>query len=62
MGYATEGECAVRFSDEHLTAEMLDVLYGEGADFGRREFASTMVSVILMRKLLIQDDRFIIAP
>ena len=29
MGYATEEECAVRFSDEHLTAEMLDVLYGE---------------------------------
>ena len=29
MGYAMEEECAVRFSDEHLTAEMLDVLYGE---------------------------------
>ena len=28
MGYATEEDYAVRFSDEHLTAEILDVLYG----------------------------------
>ena len=28
MGYATEEDYVVRFSDEHLTAEMLDVLYG----------------------------------
>lgn len=33
MGYATEEDYAVRFSDEHLTAEMLDVLYGVSSSF-----------------------------
>lgn len=34
MGYATEEDYAVRFSDEHLTAEMLDVLYGVSSFLG----------------------------
>ena len=33
MGYATEEDYVVRFSDEHLTAEMLDVLYGVSSFF-----------------------------
>lgn len=53
MGYVMEEECVVRFFDEYLMVEMLDVLYGEWVDFGRREFVLIMVSVILMRKLFI---------
>lgn len=29
IGYATEEDCAVRFSDKQLATEMIDILYGE---------------------------------
>jgi len=29
MGYATEEDYAIQFSDAHLAAEMIEVLYGE---------------------------------